>query len=85
VLKRTSEGVDLVDLKDFVQDRQCEIELNLEPGSYIILPRSTGCTLKRPDNVQPQNIQLIGMNGHLHELLEITLDDIFKKFDMLLN
>jgi hypothetical protein len=49
ILRRTSEGVDLIDLKDFVQDRQCEIEVNLEPGSYIILPRTTGCHLKRPD------------------------------------
>ena len=51
ILKRTAEGVDLVDLKDFVQERQCEIEVSLEPGSYIILPRTTGCTLKRPESV----------------------------------
>ena len=38
----------LLDLKDFVQDRQCEIEVNLDPGTYIILPRTTGCTLRRP-------------------------------------
>lgn len=40
VLKRTgNEGVALVDLKDFVIERQCELEVILEPGSYIILPR----------------------------------------------
>lgn len=49
VLKRTSEGIELVDLKDFVQDRQCEIEVTLEPGSYIILPRTSGCLLRRPE------------------------------------
>lgn len=27
ILRRTSEGVDLVDLKDFVLDRQCELEV----------------------------------------------------------
>ena len=32
VLKQTSAGLQLVDLKDFVQDRQCEIEVNLEAG-----------------------------------------------------
>lgn len=51
ILKRTSEGVELVDLKDFILDRQCELEVCLDPGSYIILPRSTGCLLKRPENV----------------------------------
>jgi hypothetical protein len=53
ILRRTQDGVDLIDLKDFIQDRQCEIEVNLEPGSYIILPRTSGCTLKRPDIVMP--------------------------------
>ena len=55
ILKRTNDGLELVDLKDFAQDRQCEIEVNLEAGSYIILPRTTGCTLKRPESAQPQN------------------------------
>lgn len=50
ILRRTAEGVDLVDLKDFVIDRQVELEVNLEPGSYIILPRTTGSLLKRPDS-----------------------------------
>jgi len=52
VLKCTTEGVELVDLKDFMQDRQCEIEVNLEPGSYIVLPRTTGCTLRRPEDAK---------------------------------
>ena len=49
VLKRVENGIELIDLKDFVQDRQIEVEVNLDPGSYIILPRTTGCLLKRPD------------------------------------
>lgn len=76
--------MDLIDLKDFIRDRQCEIEVNLEPGSYIILPRTTGCTLKRPDNVPSSNIQLLHHTGKLHELLDTTLEEIFRKFDMLL-
>jgi hypothetical protein len=84
ILRRTSDGVDLVDLKDFIQDRQCELEVNLEPGSYIILPRTTGCSLKRPDNAPALNLQLINSNGKLNETLETTLEEIFRKFDMLL-
>ena len=48
ILQIVENDVILLDLKDFVQDRQCEIEVNLEPGAYIILPRTTGCTLRRP-------------------------------------
>ena len=48
LLKRVEDGVELLDLKDFVQDRQVELEVNLDPGSYIILPRTTGCNLRRP-------------------------------------
>jgi hypothetical protein len=28
--------------------RDCEIEIILEPGSYIVVPRTTGCAIKRP-------------------------------------
>ena len=36
-------------MKDFTIDRQVEIEVNLERGSYIILPRTTGCLcLRKP-------------------------------------
>ena len=63
VLKRTMESFELVELKDFIQDRQCEIELNLEKGSYIVLPRTTGCTLRRPENAPIEQIQLISSHG----------------------
>lgn len=85
ILKRVNEGVDLVDLKDYSQARQTEIEVNLEPGSYIILPRTTGCTLKRPENAPYEDIQLMNSKGKLNELFESTIADIFRKFDMLLN
>jgi hypothetical protein len=76
--------VDLIDLKDFVQDRQCEIEVNLEPGSYIILPRTTGCHLKRPDTSPTEKVDLLNSNGKMHDYLETTIEEVFRKFDMLL-
>lgn len=36
-------------MKDFAAERQLELDVELEPGSYIILPRTSGCTLKRPE------------------------------------
>jgi len=45
LLRRTGDGVELVDLKDFTNARQVELEANLDPGSYLIVPRTTGCTM----------------------------------------
>ena len=59
VLKRQEETVELVDLKDFIQDRQISLEVNLDPGSYIILPRTTGCTLKAPTVKIDEQIKLL--------------------------
>ena len=43
ILRRTGDNnVELIDLKDLNIDRQCEIDVTLDPGSYIILPRTTG-------------------------------------------
>lgn len=44
-------GVELYDLKDFTIDRQVEIEVHLERGTYIILPRTTGCICLRRANL----------------------------------
>jgi len=74
ILKRTAEGVALCDLKDFVTDRQCELELNLEPGSYIILPRTTGCLLKRPLEAVKENFPLINSNNVLDPRVETTVN-----------
>lgn len=46
LLKRTKDDVEVVDVKDFNVNRQIELEVILEKGSYIVLPRTTGCTLK---------------------------------------
>lgn len=52
----TNAYVELVDLKDFAIERQIELEVTLEPGSYIILPRTTGCMLRRPMDAHDENI-----------------------------
>ena len=57
ILRRTNDNnVELVDLKDYAIERQVELEITLEPGSYIILPWTTGCMLRRPIDAHDQNI-----------------------------
>jgi calpain-15 len=86
VLRRTGDNnVELIDLKDLNIDRQCELDVTLEPGSYIILPRTSGCYLRRPQEAKPENIKLMDIKENFHELFDLTLNDIFRKFDMLLN
>ena len=85
ILKRNESSVELLDLQDFVIERQCSLEIVLDPGSYIILPRSTGCTLRRPSDAKPESIKLIDSHNHLTPLMKSTVQDIFRKLDMLLN
>lgn len=63
VMRKTVEGLHLIDIRDFQQGRQCELELTLEPGSYIILPRTTGCLMKPPETKFQEEIE----NGDLLE------------------
>jgi calpain-15 len=86
ILKRTPDGsVSLERMKELAFERQIELEVELEPGSYIILPRTTGCSLRRPADAREENIKLLRSTGQLHEQAESTIKDIFRKFDMLLN
>jgi hypothetical protein len=92
-LKQTSNEWHLIDLKDFVQDRQCEIEVNLEAGSYIIIPRTTGCLLQVPksgDDKQEDYHDKENLTETLNStktfatpMFKSTIADIFRKFDML--
>lgn len=77
--------VNLIESRDFVIDRQCEMEILLDPGSYIILPRTSGCLLRRPTDAPTERIKLLNSKGELTDLTDSTIADIFRKFDMLLN
>lgn len=86
ILKRNANnGISYVGSRDLTFDRQIEIEVELEAGSYIILPRTSGCTLRRPPDAKTEQIRMLSKNGKFHELVESTITDIFRKFDMLLN
>lgn len=71
ILRRTNDNnVELIDLKDFGIERQVELDLTLDAGSYIILPWTTGCMLRRPHDAGDDNIQLIDSRGNFDELFE---------------
>jgi hypothetical protein len=42
------DSMDLIDYKNFSRDRQVELEVELNPGRYIVIPRSTGALMSKP-------------------------------------
>lgn len=88
IIKRSSEGVQLLNYKDYIIGRNCEIEQILEPGSYIVVPRTTGCGIKRPLEIDESNREggwIKNEKGEYNDLFLSTIDDIFRKFDLVIS
>jgi calpain-15 len=64
--------------------REVDLEVDLEAGSYIILPRTTGCKLRRPTGANSEFPSLL-LDKQLHPLFLSTIKDIFRKFDITMN
>lgn len=77
-----------VESLDFTIAPNAQLEINLAPGNYIILPRTTGCFFGRPyEKMNDESIAEL-YNYELNtpsSIFVATIKDIFKKFDMLLN
>eukprot|EP00826_Nyctotherus_ovalis_P005374 TRINITY_DN11210_c0_g1_i2.p1 TRINITY_DN11210_c0_g1~~TRINITY_DN11210_c0_g1_i2.p1 ORF type:complete len:481 (+),score=72.93 TRINITY_DN11210_c0_g1_i2:399-1841(+) len=82
VLRKSGDSVALVEAKDFVRRRECEVEVVLDAGDYIVLPRTTGCTLKRLADSLGKNAKFLRENGEMDWRLELVLKEIFRKFDI---
>jgi len=73
---------------DFTIAPNAQLEINLPPGNYIILPRTTGCFFGRPyEKMSEETVsELFNLDTNQPSSAFIsTIKDIFKKFDMLLN
>jgi hypothetical protein len=71
---------------DYSKVSYIQIELNLEIGNYIILPRTSGCFFGRPLNSKEENTILYDeTKKDFTPIFKNTINDIFKKFDLLLN
>ena len=56
----------------------------LEPGQYMVVPRTSGCWLKRPEKAEAEQISLLDNEGKLHPLFIATITDIFRKYDLMM-
>jgi hypothetical protein len=68
-------------MKEFSNERQVELDIELEPGEYLVLPRASGCNLKRPPSAKSEYIKLLDNNGDLHPMAELCIRDIFRRLD----
>jgi hypothetical protein len=57
------------------------LDIELDAGDYLILPRTSGCTLKRPLNAKSDSFKLLTKDGDLHYLAELIIKDIFRRLD----
>ena len=49
ILKKEQNGTVLKEVKDFQVTQNLELETVLYPGTYIVVPRTTGCMFERLD------------------------------------
>lgn len=68
-------------MKEFTGERQVELDVELEAGEYLVLPRTSGCTMKRPPGAKSEYIKLLDASGELHPLAELCIKDIFRRLD----
>ena len=50
-----------------------------------MVPRTTGCSLRRPNDGDTVNEPLIDDDGNPHPLFKSTIHDIFRKFDLVIS
>ena len=82
VLKIDAEdSVVIVGRKELVIEKSCAIELELEPGEYIILPITSGCLLQSPAEISPEKTKLFTAGWEINPLLDSTANSIFSHFD----
>lgn len=66
--------------------RDTEFETTLEPGQYVVLPRTNGIALQRPQSLPPngQPVELLNSENTLTDIFEGAIEDIYYRFDTLI-
>jgi len=77
-----TEGSTIHQWKDYSIQRDSTMEMVLEPGNYIVVPRTSGCNLRRPEWAEAESIKLMDSAGDFHPMFSSTITDIFNKFDL---
>lgn len=62
-------------------DRDHHLECLLQPGLYVAVPISGGCSLQRPSDASRLSLALLTETDDLDPLFQSTIKDIFRRFD----
>jgi len=89
VLRRHALGIlSIVHDTGYSYERDQECRVQLQPGHYIVIPRTSGAQLSKPSHNPHDPIELkLEADGRevLHPVLKTTMDDIFRRMDLQLN
>ena len=62
--------------------RQTLVDIELEPGRYFLVPRTSGVGFQKPLDAQREGkISIFKKNGDLTDLVELTMKDVFRRLD----
>jgi len=83
ILKIDNSGINLYYNSENEIKRDLEISIKFEEGTYIVLPRTTGCYMEIKKDERNKVPYIIKMRGKwkLHPYLESAIDEIFRQYD----
>jgi len=85
ILKKAADGTNLYDVQEFLNGRDVEFDTTLEPGQYVVLPRTNGIALQKPQSQKGTHpVALLTETGQLTPLFEGAIEDIYYRFDTLI-
>ena len=84
--KKANNKIKVVDQVPLELDRQAQAELELQPGTYLVMPRSTGCRFQQEEGASrdPHPFFRSGGQAADPDFLSI-MHDIFRKYDVGMN
>eukprot|EP00742_Colponemidia_sp_Colp-10_P006128 GILJ01006558.1.p1 GENE.GILJ01006558.1~~GILJ01006558.1.p1 ORF type:complete len:814 (-),score=130.82 GILJ01006558.1:164-2605(-) len=83
IMKKTAgDKLELVHIAPSVIDRQCQLEITLDAGEYYIVPRTTGCYMRRPPEAVDETTHMLDSNRDLNSDAIMAITDIFRKYNM---
>jgi calpain-15 len=85
VMKRTHDGTTIEGSQEFIHGRDCEYELNLEPGQYVVLPQTNGIGLNHQSSEEEEPVKLVNEDGSLTDISKGMVEDIFYRFDTMIS
>ena len=72
---------EILSFKDLSIERSTSIDIPLPPGTYIVLPFTSGCLIQGPSSISPEKSKLFLSSGLPNPFFSSALADIFNKHD----